>query len=329
MINVAVIGFGFMGITHALNIQKNKKLKLQAIITRNVGNIASKLNGKIGNFSSGEIDAEAIRQTPAYTSLQECLKYEKIDAVQICVHSNLHYEMAREAIENGLHVFLEKPMCLKVEEGKLLINYARQKKVKFMVGHVVRFMPAYRKLKDWIDTKAFGPLSFISLTRFTGQASWGQWKDKQMEFGSSGGALFDLVIHDIDFLNYTLGLPEKIQAVCRPGLRSMHDYVTAHWHYTDLDAKIEGGNIFHSGFPFQAGYMARFANASVMYTSLQAEFIRVCTNEKTDLIPAGDANQGFYDEIDYFAACIENDTEPVDCMPESSLQSIQLCYDHI
>ncbi len=66
-----------------------------------------------------------------------------------------------------------------------------------------------------------------------------------------------------------------------------------------------------------------------MYSSLYPEFIRVCTNEKVDLVPAGDANQGFYDEIDYFASCIENDTEPVECMPESSLQSIQLCYDHI
>ena len=130
MINVAVIGFGFMGITHALNIQRNKKLKLAAIITRNVEGIASKLNEKIGNFSSGEIDAEAIKKVPAYTSLRECLKYEKIEAVQICVHSELHFEIAREAIANGLHVFLEKPMCLRLEEGKLLIKYAQERKVK-------------------------------------------------------------------------------------------------------------------------------------------------------------------------------------------------------
>lgn len=329
MINVAVIGFGFMGITHALNIQRNKKLRLSAIITRNVDGIASKLNEKTGNFSSGVIDAEAIKKVPAYTSLQECLKYEKIDVVQICVHSELHFEIAREAIANGLHVFLEKPMCLQLEEGKLLIKYAQERNVKLMVGHVVRFMPAYRKLKEWIDSREFGALKFISLTRFTGLASWGQWKEKRNKFGSSGGALFDLVIHDIDFLNYVLGVPAKIQAVCLPGALSMHDYVTAHWYYGDVNAKIEGGNIFHSSFPFQAGYSARFENASVMYTSLNPEYIRVCTDEKADLIPAGDANQGFYDEIDYFATCIENNIPPAACTPESSLQSVQLCYDHI
>lgn len=142
MINIAVIGFGFMGITHALNIQRNKKLNLRAIITRDIECIPSKLNEQIGNFKSGEIDIEAIKKVPRYRCLRECLKHEKIDAVQICVHTDLHYEIACEAIENGLHVFLEKPICLRLEEGRLLIRFAEQQRVKLMVGHVVRFMPA-------------------------------------------------------------------------------------------------------------------------------------------------------------------------------------------
>lgn len=328
MINVAVIGFGFMGITHALNIQRNKKLNLQAIIARNVESIPAKLSEQLGNFSSGEIDTEAILKVPVYSSLRECLKKERIDAVQICTHTDLHYEMALEAIKNGLHVFLEKPMTLHLEEGKLLIHLAHQHRVKLMVGHVVRFMPAYRKLKEWIDQKTYGPLKFISLTRITGLPSWGQWKEKQKQFGSSGGALFDLVIHDIDFLNFALGVPAKIKSVCYPGALSMHDYISAYWYYGDVDAKIEGGNTFHSTFPFQAGYMVRFEHASVVYTSLKGDVIQVCTNEKTDLIQAGDPNQGFYDEIDYFASCIENNTDPVECSAESSLETIRLCYEH-
>lgn len=329
MINIAVIGFGFMGITHALNIQKNKKLNLRAIITRDVTGIATKLSQQLGNFSSGEVDAKAILQVPVYKTLRECLRHEKIDAVQICVHTDLHYEMATEAIENNLHVFLEKPITLRLEEAKLLIAFARQQKVKLMVGHVVRFMPAYRKLKEWIDTKEFGALEFISLTRFSGLPSWGQWKEKQEDFGSSGGALFDLVIHDIDFLNYALGIPEKIESVFYPGSLSMHDYIIAHWNYKDVKAKIEGGNTFHASFPFQAGYMARFRNASVTYTSQMPQFIQVCTDEKVSQVYAGAPNDGFYNEIDYFADCIANNTEALTCSPESSLETIQLCYNHI
>ncbi len=329
MINVAIIGFGFMGITHALNITRNKKLCLQAIITRGTDRIAEKLDAQTGNFSSGEIDAAAILKIPVYKTLRECLKNEKIDAVHICVHTDLHYEIAVEAMEHGLHVFIEKPFCLRLEEGRLLIALARDRKVKLMVGHVVRFMSPYRTLKKWIDHKQFGALKFISLTRFTGLPSWGQWKEKQQKFGSSGGALFDLVIHDIDFLNYALGVPLKIQSITNPGALSLHDYVSAHWCFDHVKAKIEGGNTFHSSFPFQAGYTARFENASVIYSSLRPEFIQVCDNEKIHQVPAGDANDGFYQEIDYFASCIENGDEPIECTPASSLKTIELCYDHL
>ncbi|HEX6226108.1 MAG TPA: Gfo/Idh/MocA family oxidoreductase [Chryseolinea sp.] len=329
MINVAVIGFGFMGITHAVNILRNDKLKLRAIITRNVHGVPEKINSQIGNFSSGETDPTEILKVPVYKTLHDCLKEEKIAAVHICVHTDLHYEIARDALERGLHVLLEKPFCLRREEGTLLVALAKHQNVKLMVGHVLRFMPAYRKLKQWIDNRQFGALKFISLTRFSGLPSWGQWKQKQEQFGSSGGALFDLVIHDIDFLHYALGAPLKIESYCFPGALSANDYVSAQWHYEGIRAKIEGGNTFHSSFPFQAGYMAQFENASVVYSSRMPSFIQVCDDEKIHEIAAGDANDGFYDEIDYFATCIKNDTEPVECTPTSSLKTIELCYSHL
>jgi len=329
MIKVAVIGFGFMGITHAVNIMRNKKLRLCAIVTRNVHGVADKINNQAGNFSPGEVDATAILKVPVYRTLHECLKKQEIDAVHICVHTDLHYEMATEAMSRGLHVFVEKPFCLRLEEGRLLIALARHKNVKLMVGHVVRFMPPYRKLKEWIDHKPFGALKFISLTRFTGLPSWGQWKEKQERFGSSGGALFDLVIHDIDFLNYALGTPLKIESVCHPGALSSQDYVSAHWYFNGVKAKVDGGNTFHSSFPFQAGYMAQFENASVVYSSRIPAFIQVCDNEKIQEIPAGDAGEGFYKEIDYFTSCIENDAEPLECTPASSLKTIELCNEHL
>ena len=329
MINVAVIGFGFMGVTHTINIMRNEKLCLRAIIDPNGQGVADKVNAKTGNFSSGQVDATAMLKIPVYRTLNECLKNQEIDAVHICVHTDLHFEIAMEAMNRGLHVFVEKPLCLRLDDGWLLVALAKQKKVKLMVGHVVRFMPAYRKLKEWIDSKEFGALKFISLTRFSGLPSWGQWKEKQQKFGSSGGALFDLVIHDIDFLNYALGIPLKIEAVCHPGALSSQDYVSAHWYFSDVTAKVEGGNTFHSSFPFQAGYMAQFENASVVYSSRIPDFIQVCDNERIHEIPAGDASDGFYKEIDYFADCIENDVEPLECTPASSLKSIELCYNHM
>ncbi|MBL0739646.1 Gfo/Idh/MocA family protein [Chryseolinea lacunae] len=329
MIHVAIVGFGFMGITHAANVLRNKRLKLQAIVTRHPNDIDERLNAQTGNFSTGDVNLDDLRQVKRYTSLQECLRNETIDIVQLCVHTDLHFTLAMEAMEHGRHVFIEKPMSLVPDEARAMMQKAKEKNVKLMVGHVVRFMPPYVKLKSWIDNKTFGALKFISLTRFTGLPAWGQWKEKQQHFGSSGGALFDLVIHDIDFLFYALGEPEKINAQAYPGTLSMHDYVVAHWHYPEAHAKIEGGNLFHSAFPFQAGYMARFENASVQYASLRPEHIDIVTDEGIEKITAGDAGEGFYDEIDYFATCVEQNVEPTRCLPQSSLRTLELCYAHL
>jgi len=99
MLRVAIIGFGFMGMTHAANIQRNKRLTLQAIITRHPEAVESKLSGQTGNFSSGEIDVEALKRVPRYTSLQECHRHQRLDAVHICVHTDLHYALAMEAMD--------------------------------------------------------------------------------------------------------------------------------------------------------------------------------------------------------------------------------------
>jgi predicted dehydrogenase len=329
MINVAIVGFGFMGVTHALHIQRNPKLNLRAVVTKNVNDVPSKLSEQTGNFSIGLIDTDSILRLPRYTTLEECLEHEKVDAVHICVHTDLHYALAKEAIERGLHVLVEKPFTLSIDEGKTLIELAAIKKVKLMVAHVVRFMPAYKKLKEWIDGGEHGKLQFIALNRFTGLPTWGQWREKQEKFGSSGGALFDLLIHDIDFLNYALGTPGKIESVCYPGELSKQDYVSADWYYDNVKARVEGGNIFHSGFPFQAGYRARFERASVVYSSANPLIIQVATNESTESITVGDPNEGFYNEIDYFASCVATNTEPTLCLPQSSLETVELCYKHL
>jgi predicted dehydrogenase len=233
------------------------------------------------------------------------------------------------ALNAGSNVFLEKPFCLNVAEGKELVELAAQKQLLLMIGHVVRFMTAYQKLKYWVDSGEFGKLKFLSLSRFSGVPTWGEWKEKQQDFGSTGGALFDLVIHDIDFVQWILGSPESIDSTCIPGKLSRHDYVNAMWKYpSGVTAKIEGGNIFHTSFPFRAGFIAGFENASVVFSS-NCPDIKVTTDTETTLVPAGDAMEGYSGELGYFLECLKNGTQPEKCMPESALKTIEICYQHI
>jgi hypothetical protein len=97
----------------------------------------------------------------------------------------------------------------------------------------------------------------------------------------------------------------------------------------NINVKIEGGNIFHPNFPFQAGYMAQFEKASILYSTFKSDIIQVASDTNLELIPASDAGEGFLNEIAYFAKCIKNNIQPTECMPESSLQTVCLCYDHL
>jgi predicted dehydrogenase len=248
----------------------------------------------------------------------------------ISVHTDLHYTLTSLALDAGVNVLLEKPFSLDINQCREMINMASHNQLILMFGHVVRFMPAYLILKEWIDVEEFGRLKFLSLSRYSGVPAWGQWKKKQKNFGSSGGAVFDLVIHDIDFAQWVLGNPDDISATYLPGQLSRHDYINTIWKYkAGTVVRIEGGNIFHTAFPFQAGYMAWFEKASVLFSSSNPENIIVSTNTDSSLVPSGDPNDGFYEELAYFTHCVKNHQPPLLCFPESALNTIELCYKHI
>lgn len=330
MIKVAVVGFGFMGITHTLNILRNPDLILKAIVDIKPDTIEKNLKSGIGNIATGNIDTSDLAEISKYSDLEECLRSEDLDAVSICTHVNLHYEMTKKALMNDKHVFLEKPFCLNIKQAEELVALAEKRKKILMIGHVVRFMPPYQQLKKWIDSQEFGKLKFLSLSRFCGLPSWGQWKEKNIK-ELSGGALFDLVIHDIDYANYLLGMPSEIKCNYLPGPYTNHDYVSAMWSYkkSTVHVKIEGGFTFHANFPFQASFMAQFEEASVLFTTLKGEIIQIADDKSVREVPAGDGNEGYFNEIAYFTKCIKNNSQPVECTSLSSLLAIQLCYKHI
>ena len=79
MKKVAVVGFGFMGMTHSLNIFKNPELDLVAIIDKDIESIEKKLRQPEGNFSTGEIDPDKIKKVNKYHSLSDCISKEDIE----------------------------------------------------------------------------------------------------------------------------------------------------------------------------------------------------------------------------------------------------------
>lgn len=325
-LHVAVVGFGFMGKTHAKNILNSDLMELSAIVDPQGGFV----NQVSGNIDTGGISDETLSKVRKYNHIDACLEQEDLDAVFICVHTLLHYEIAMKSLQHGLHVFIEKPFVLNIEEGERLLDEAEKRNLKLSVGHVVRFMPAYIKLYELYKNGVYGKLKFISMSRFSGLPVWGEWGKRQKDFGSSGGALFDLVIHDIDFLQYLLGMPKTVDAVCIPGDLSNYDYLSAYWHFPDetVRVKVEGGFIFHNQFPFEAGFKVLFEKASVTWSSIHSHELKVADNDTLQILPLSDANDGYIFEDEMFAKGIIEDDEQL-CMARSALDTIRLCYKHI
>jgi predicted dehydrogenase len=141
-----------------------------------------------------------------------------IDAVAIVTPVSTHYELARRALENGKHVFVEKPFTATSTQAEMLIELADRKKLTIMVDHTFLFNGAVRKIKELADTGALGPLYYYDSTR----VNLGL-------FQHDVNVIWDLAPHDLSIIDYLIGLePEHIVATGGAHLNGLADvaYIT-------------------------------------------------------------------------------------------------------
>ena len=324
----AIIGFGFMGRTHAANILKTGGAELSAIVDKSQP--ADLLRSQGGNFTTNSTDIEAISQIPRFDDTSTCLEEIRPDAVVICLPTFLHYSITRLCLEHGCHVLLEKPICLDLLQAEELIGMAKAKARTFMVAHCVRFFPEYEFLKKTIASNRLGKLKLLKMLRISGAPSWGCWQDEQVK-ATSGGALFDLLIHDIDFLNVALGEPDKIWN-SPPLLEAFRgNYVNSIWEYSASGtvAMVEGGNCFPPQRPFECGFSGVFENGAILYRSSDPGKIRIFAADHEEIEDLSREKDGYLKELEYFYECAGSGQYPERCLPEDAIAAIRLCYRHL
>ena len=187
-LRVAVIGIGNMGINHVRVYHELDDVELVAIADVNKDNLK-----------------KATDRFPCkgYRNYKEMIEKEDVDLISIVVPTSLHKKVALEVIEKGIHFLLEKPIADNMDDAKAIVRKAKEKKLKFLIGHIERFNPAVSKLKKIIDEKRLGNIITISAKR-VGIAP-PQIKDANI--------IIDVSIHDIDIINHLFGkMPNKIFA---------------------------------------------------------------------------------------------------------------------
>ena len=161
-----------------------------------------------------------------YTDYKEMLEKEHPDLVSIATESGLHAEIALFCIDRGVHVIIEKPMAMNIDDAQRIIDLSKEKGVKVSACHQNRFNIAVQKLRKAIETKRFGKLSHGSINvrwnrneNYYKQAPWrGTW-------AQDGGALMNQCIHGIDLLRWMMG--EDVVEVYGQTRQQFHDYLEA------------------------------------------------------------------------------------------------------
>ena len=178
MLKVGVIGAGHLGKIH-LKILSNLKDEYEVI----------------GFYDSDKENAKIVNRSLRIKSFKSIeLLIQEVDIIDIVSPTISHFDCASLAIRSNKHVFIEKPITQTVLEAEKIMKLAREAGVKVQVGHVERFNPAFKSVKDLINQ----PL-FIESHRLT-------------EFNSRGTdvpVVLDLMIHDIDIIIKLVNSPVK------------------------------------------------------------------------------------------------------------------------
>ena len=318
MKKIAIIGFGFMGVVHAKNVIAAPILELCGIIDNRDGDIFAGIEST-GNAGELDLPLKKLKEVPVYKSLQGCVTKQQPDAVIICVPLFLHYEIAKQALELGLNVLLEKPFCPELEQCRELIELAEAKQSTLMIGHCVRFMPEWQFLAECIQDRRYGELELLSTLRMGGEPTWGVWQDEKIK-QSCGGSLMDLLIHDIDFTNSCLGNPAAINVNLKCA-----EYWEIALQYPDSPAKISiKGGFLHRHSSFESTCAATFTNGSIRFSSLKPGVIYIGTDNGAETVNV--TGDGYCNELAYFTECLNSQIQPENCLPTSSMQTIEVCH---
>lgn len=319
---VLVIGFGFMGQTHAGNLLKNPDAELAGIVEP--CDPAERLRTIKGNKATVSITPESIAGVPHYHDMDEAFGDSGADAVVIALPTKLHYGSVMKALECGYHVMVEKPFSIDCAECDSMVRKAKEKKRILAVGYVVRHMREYEILRETVKSNRLGRLKYMSLSRYTGVPAWGNWNDPEF-IRASGGALFDLVSHDIDFARYCLGEPESITpdpVLCR---EMNGNLIAAVLHYPGNNVFIEGGFMTPSGFPFRRNYAAYFEKGTLI-SDAPGDFREIAADGG---IHAEDYSccDPYYVEMDRFLQAVMTGDRSCLCTGEDAARSIGCCHE--
>ena len=303
-IKFGVIGYGYWGPNIVRNLELLEDADVVAVCDRSP--TARKRIHK--SYPQVEVLSEAA----------DLISSSKIDAVAIVTPVWTHYELARAALENGKHIFVEKPFTGSVAHAEELIELAAQNNLKIMVDHTFLFTGAVRKIRQLLDEGTLGKLFYYDSTR----VNLGL-------FQHDVNVIWDLAPHDLSIMNYLIqDSPEAIVATGQTHLNGHEDVafmtlyfpnkVIAHLNVNWLSpvkvrtTLIGGEKKMLVWNDLEADEKIKLYDKGVNVTNQEGVYNLLVNYRSGDMwAPKIEQGEALHRELKYFVDCIGNDKTPM------------------
>jgi predicted dehydrogenase len=304
---VGLVGAGFMGGVH-----------LNAYAGIPDVEVVGVADARVEAAVSG---AEMVGARP-YASYEELVATEDVEVVDVCLPTALHRDLALRAAGEGRHVILEKPIARTMEDAQQILDAFSEDGPRLFVGHVVRFFPEYAGIKQKIEAGDLGTVGVVRTSRRSPFLLG--WNDWYADWRISGGVLLDLVIHDFDYLRWTLGEVERVYARGMLGREyNRLDYILA-------TLRFEGGAIAHVeghwGYPAPFNYSIEVAGSSALLTldSTEPAPLELVGDAGSGEVPDVASGKSPYEvELEHFVRCIATGEESI-VRPQDACEALRI-----
>jgi predicted dehydrogenase len=319
---IAVVGLGFMGSTHLHALQHVPGIQLAAIVSCDPAKRAGDLTGVGGNLPKettlGQFHFGGVRK---YSRVEEAIEDPDIDAIDICLPSDRHAPVAIAALRAGKHVLVEKPLALDGESADAVVMEAERSGRILMVGHVLRFIPAYQRAAEVLRAGTLGVVRSGFFRRRCGAPTWSRWLT---DSARSGGAVLDLLIHDIDFCLHVFGKPPLVNAVGSVEMERGIDWIEARLLYNDFGPVIVTGGWHHpKSYPFSMEFTVVSDSGTLEYGSDGRPLRLYDASGSVEAVETPDHNP-WAAELSYFAECVRDGRQPDLCAPRESARAVKV-----
>ena len=316
---IAVLGLGFMGSTHLKALRSVPGATLAAVVSGDENKLAGDLSGIQGNLGGpGEkMDFSSIAR---YRTVAEALGDKNVEAVDICLPTDWHAPVALDALRAGKHVLVEKPMALDGDTADRMIAEAERSQRVLMTAQVLRFFPAFQKTAEMVKSGALGAVRSAIFRRRCAAPAWSKWLSDAKR---SGGGVFDLLIHDVDYCVHLFGAPAAVSATGYEDMPRGIDCILAQFHYPGVDVVVTGGWHHPKAYPFSMEFTVVSDGGTLEFNSAGRP-LTLYSADGTEAAVAVPETDGFAAELEYFVDCASAGRKPERCPPQESAMAVRL-----